>query len=264
MLRIVSIFAIFVLLAVSVFYFIFRSPFFRLTSIEINGSRRAEEVKRELIGAISTTSKFRFWLGPENLLFWSSRPTLKNLSSLFWLSDLNWTRNWQQKTILIETRERQPWLIWCLRARTNAKQAQTNAGDLPRQSVKNCYWADEQGMIFSSASEAEGYIIPKVFEENGRQQLILGQPFYNNPQLVKNTLEIVKQVKNSSLAINRFLISNANLQEMETETNGLKLYFSFRFLPRNLNNILIDLADRLDFPKLEYVDFRVENRIYYK
>ena len=246
MLKFTIILSVFILLVIGVVYFVFRSPFFQTTGIETTGSQRTEEIKGELIGFLLKTSNFRSWLGPENLLFWSTKN--KEISpSLFWLSNLNWTINWQQKKIIIEAKERQPWLLWCL-----------------QNTIDRCYWLDEEGIVFSLASKAEGFIIPKVFEENGRQQLIFGQPFYDNPQLVKNTLEIVKQIKNSSLVVNRFLVNDFNLQEMETETNGLKLYFSLRYLPQNLNKILTDLVSRLDFPKLKYVDFRVENRIYYK
>ena len=145
-----------------------------------------------------------------------------NPSSLYWLEDIKIKKTGNKK-IIIEAKERRPWLLWCL-------QTRTNADNVPRQSaIKKCYWVDEQGVVFSPASEAEGFIVPKVFEEDGRQQLILSQSFYDNPQLVKNTLEIIKQIKKSSLAVNRFLVSNADLQEMETETGKLKLYFSLRF-----------------------------------
>lgn len=264
MLKFAIILSVFILLVSGVIYFVFRSPFFQITGLETTGSQRTEEIKGELIGFLLKTSNFRFWLGPENLLFWSPQ-NQKAPPSLFWLSNLNWARDWQQKKITIDVKERQPWLLWCLQTQTDAEPAPTNTDNLPRQSaIKKCYWLDEQGLVFSLAPEAEGFIVPKVFEENGRQQLILGQPFYDNPQLVKNTLEIIKQFQKSSLAVNRFLINDINLEELETETNGLKLYFGLRFLPQNLNGILTDLASRLDFPKLEYVDFRVENRIYYK
>ena len=246
MLKFAIIFSVFILLVIGVVYFIFHSPFFQITGIEVAGSQRTEEIKGELIGFLLKTANFRFWLGPENLLFWSPEIISQLPPSLRWIRDIKIQRNWQQKKIVIEIQEREPYLLWCLAA----------SGD--------CYWLDEQGLVFSLAPEAEGFIVPKVFEENGRPQLILGQPFYDSPQLVKNALEIIKQIKKSSLAVNRFLINDIDLEEMETETNGLKLYFGLRFLPQNLNGILTDLASRLDFPKLEYVDFRVENRIYYK
>ena len=211
MLKFAIIFSVFVLLAIGVIYFIFRSPFFQTTDIEVTGSQRAEEIKGELIGFLLKTASFRFWLGPENLLFWSPETISQLPPSLRWIRDIKIRRNWQQKKIAIEIQEREPYLLWCL----------TASG--------SCYWLDEQGLVFSLAPEAEGFIIPKMFEKNGRSQLILGQPFYDNPQLVKNALEIIKQIKKSSLAVNRFLINDINLEELETETNGLKLYFGLRF-----------------------------------
>jgi len=245
MLKFLAVFSIFILLAVGVIYFIFRSSFFRVAGIEVFGSQRTEEIKGELISVLSKTSKFRSWLGSENLLFWSSKSVKKNTPSLYWLSDLTLKINWRLKKIFIEVKERQPWLIWCSTGR-------------------QCYWLDDSGVVFAFAPEAEGYIIPKVFAEDDRQ-LLFGQPFLSNPALVKNTLEIIKQLKNSSLfTISRFLVKNINLQEIEAETDGPRLYLNFRFPLQNLNGLLANLARRLDLQKLEYIDFRAENRIYYK
>mgnify|MGYP001579904765 CR=1 FL=1 len=244
MLKFILIFSVFVLLTIGIVYFVFRSSFFQVAGVEVVGSQRTEEIKGELISVLSKTSKFRSWLGPENLLFWSSKSVKKIPLSLYRLSDLTLKRNWRLKKIFIEVKERQPWLIWCLADR-------------------QCYWLDDSGVVFAFAPEAEGYIIPKVFAEDDRQ-LLFGQPFLSNPALVKNFLGIIKQLKNSSLTISRFLVKNINLQEIEAETDGPRLYLNFRFPLQNLNGLLANLARRLDLQKLEYIDFRVENRIYYK
>ena len=271
MLKFLAVFSVFILLTTGVVYFVFRSSFFQAAGIEAVGSQRTEEIKRELIGVLSKTSKFRSWLGPENLLFWSSKAVEKIPPSLYWLSDLTLKRNWRLKKIFIEVKERQPWLIWCLQTQTNTDYTQTNADGSQYKSassqresaINRCYWLDDSGVVFAFAPEAEGYIIPKVFAEDDRQ-LLFGQPFLDNPALVKNALEIIKQLKNSSLTISRFLVKNINLQEIEAETDGPKLYLNFRFPLQNLNGLLANLARRLDLQKLEYIDFRVENRIYYK
>jgi len=244
MLKFIAVLAIFILLAIGIVYFVFRSSFFQITSFEVMGSQKTEEIKSELISIFSKTSKIQSWLGPENLFFWSPKAIQKIPQSLFWLSDLTLKRDWFSRKISIEVKERQPWLIWCL------------------DNIQ-CHWLDDSGVAFARAPQAEGFIIPKVLEENG-QPLIFGQPFFNNSDLVKNTLEIIKQLQNSSLAVSRFLIKDVNLQEMTAETNGPKLYFSLRYLPQNFSQILASLNERIDFQKLEYIDFRVENRIYYK
>jgi len=289
MIKFIAIFSIFILLAVGVIYFVFNSHFLRVAAVEVSGSDRADEIKEALIGNLLKSSKIRSLFGPDNLLFWPLEIS-KTSSNLYWLSGLSLKRDWEKKRIVIEVKEREPWLLWCLQttpidadtdtdavavapARINAdKNANKQKLDIsenprknPRESaIYNCYWLDEQGIVFSSAPEAEGLIIPKVFETDDRQQLFWGQLFCDNPQLAANVLEIIKQLKNSSLVIRRFLIENINLQELKAETEGPKLYFSFRFLPQDLDKILANLADRLDFQKLGYIDFRVENRIYYK
>lgn len=265
------IFSIFVLLAAGGLYFVFHSHFLEVAAIEISGSARTDEIKELLINDLLENSKIRSLLGPENLFFWPSKIS-QIPSSLFWLSDLGLKKDWQQKEIFIEVKERQPWLLWCLtfqaglpeQAGSLVVQASSSTVPMASTTVGNCYWLDDEGIVFSSAPEAEGYLIPRVFEKSDRQELNFGQSFDTNPQLAKNTLEIIKETENSPLIVRRFLIENINLQELAAETNGPKLYFSMRFVPRDLDKILINLNDHLDFKKLEYIDFRVENRIYYK
>lgn len=242
--KFLAIFFLFILLATGIVYLVFRSSVFQVAGLEIVGSQKTEEIKGELISVLSKTSRFRSWLGPENFLFWSPKAIQEIPSSLFWLSDLTLKRNWLSRKIFIEVKERQSWLLWC------------SAGS-------SCYWLDETGIVFALAPQAEGFIVPKVLAGNG-PSLRFGQPFFDNSDLVKNTLEIIKQLRNSSLSVFQFLITDVNLQEMTAKTNGLELYFSLRYLPQNLGQLLANLADRVNFQKLEYIDFRVENRIYYK
>jgi hypothetical protein len=265
---------IFVLLAVGAFYFVFYSHFLDVAAVKISGSARTDEIKIVLIDVISKNSKIRSLLGPGNLLFWPSKIS-QIPPSLFWLSDLSLKTNWDQKEISVEVKERQPWLLWCLSTQTSSPAPAINTGSstvsqTASTTLNNCYWADEGGVVFSLAPEAEGYLIPRVFEKNGRQALNLGQLFIGNSQLAKNTLEIIGKMENSPLIVRRFLIEKIDLQELTAETNSLpaqagpKLYFSLRFVPRDLDKIIVNLNDHLNFKKLEYIDFRVENRIYYK
>jgi cell division septal protein FtsQ len=242
--KFVIFFSIFVLLVIGVVYLVFHSPVFQIAGIEVVGSQKNEEIKSELISILSKTSKFQSWLGSENIIFWSPKAIKGIPQSLFWLSDLTLKRNWSSREIFIEVQERRPYLIWC-------------------QADSNCYWLDKTGVAFAFAPQSEGFIIPKVLAENS-QPLKLGQLFFNNPDLVKNTLEIIKQLQNSSLVVSKFLIKDLNLQEMTAKTAGPELYFSLRYLPQNFSQILASLGNRVDFQKLNYIDFRVVNRIYYK
>jgi len=244
MLKITAILIILVLLISGGFYLVFRSPFFRVADLQIIGSQKDDEIKAELVSTFSKNSRWRTWLGPENLFFWSFQIIKEIPSSLFWLSDISLQEDWSSRKIYIEVQERQPYLIWCL---------QNN----------NCYWTDETGIIFARAPQVEGFIIPEIIASSS-QSLILGQPFFNKPDLVKNTLEIIKQVKNSLLPASQFFIKDVNLQEITAKINNLELDFSLRSLPQNFNQLLTNLANRVDFSKLKYIDFRVENRLYYQ
>lgn len=246
--------------------------------MEISGSQRAEEIKTELISDFSQTSKIKSWLGPENMLFWPSKIS-RIPDSLFWLSNISLEKNWSQKKVIVQVKERQPWLLWCLSSNSGSvsapdsivSQASSSLVSSSSSTEENsaagslCYWLDNQGIVFSLAPDVEGFLVPKMLETNGRQQFSLGQPVYQNPKFLENTLEIINQIENSAvLPASRFLIENASLQELKAETTGPELYFSLNFPPPDINKILSGLSGTLNFKKINYVDFRVENRIYYK
>lgn len=234
----------FILLVAGAVYAVFRFSFFRLTTVEVSGSPRTEEIKNAFIAELNKNSSFRF-LGPENLFFWSANAVKEKPVDLLWISEFILKRNWREKKVFIEVKEWRPNLLGCV-------------GLSPL-----CYWLSEKGMVLAAAPLAEGFIIPKLYIEN-KQTLSPGDLFLSSVDSPENVLEIVRQFRDFSFAPVRFLIKNPEFRELEVETDGPKLYFNLRFEPQNIIWALDDLADRLNFKKLEYLDFRTENRVFYR
>lgn len=235
---------ILILLIAGAVFAIFRSSFFRIATVEVLGSPRIEEIKNVFIAELNKNSFLRFW-GPENLLFWSKNAIKEKPSSLFWISDFNLKRDWRLKKVFIEVKERQPSLIGC-------------SGLPPR-----CYWLSAEGIVLAEAPSAEGFLVPQIFIES-EQSLIIGDLFLASADLLRNTLEIIRNLSDFTFIPSRFVVKNLDFQELEVETNGPKLYFSLRLNPQNVIRILNDLAVNVNFSKLNYLDLRTENRIFYK
>jgi hypothetical protein len=84
-------------------------------------------------------------------------------------------------------------------------------------------------------------------------------------RFLKNLFSILRVVESSRINPAEIRVSDLNLQEVEIRTyDGPRIYFSLRFPSDQTLPVLISLTNRPDFRNFYSVDFRVENRTYYK
>ena len=128
----------------------------------------------------------------------------------------------------------------------------------------DCFIFDEKGFIFYPVSDAEGVLIMKIEDFSGRT-LTPGQNILPNDLWIKNIFKIAKLIKESGFPIVYIKINDLEAREWGAVLpNNLTIYFSLEFIPDNFANVFKDLTQKIDMSKLEYLDFRVPNRIYYK
>ncbi len=167
--------------------------------------------------------------------------------------------------------ERQPFAIWCemphYAARVDAAgvgNATSTAGDLGNPITnEECFWFDASGTLFEKAYDTEGSALFAVHDYSqaglGLTQQILPNIF------ITNFMSILDVVKQSGLTVKEIALKDLNLQEIDVATyEGPDVYFSLRFSAANDLPVLTNLMAKPGFAKLQYVDFRVENRAYYK
>jgi len=93
----------------------------------------------------------------------------------------------------------------------------------------------------------------------GLGKKVLPDPF------MENLVSIVRAVVGSGVGVKEIALNDLALQEIVVTTyDGPALYFSLRFPADNDVPVLQGLMAKPGFGKLQYVDFRVENRAYYK
>jgi len=127
-----------------------------------------------------------------------------------------------------------------------------------------CYWFDKNGVLFAVAPSLEGNAINKVDDFSGRD-LKLGDSILGE-NLTPNLIKIFNVLENSGLGIRALKLENLDLQEIvfeQSQTSLPKIYFSLRGNPVFISPAIEDLK-KTGLEKIEYVDFRVENRVYYK
>ncbi len=254
--------AVFLLLLAGIFYAVVYSPLFKIT--RINTDTDTEELK----SFFNSRSKLAKFLGANNILVWNNNvgDFLKQNPQII---NLSVEKNYFNRGIKINFQKRERFGIWCLQALTNTDLTQTNAENSQYKSVFSprefvCWWFDRNGVAFEHAPKTEGEMIYKVDDFSGRQ-LIIGDKVIKE-DLFANLLKIFNVLEQSDLNVRTLQIKDLSLQETTIEpVNALmpKIYFSLRFDPV-FSMPAIQAIKEYGLNKIEYVDFRVENRAYYK
>src|SRR3989338_4233294 len=277
------------------------SPLFKIKSIEISGN---SSVSNDSIMTLATAEIFgdSLWkriLGTRNILAWPNSFSGSNLKFLPELKSFSVQKSYGQRKIKITVEEKKPFGVWCLikpqtyadGTRTNADNEQINTESFQRESAlsqrlsasDSCWWFDSSGVIFRKAISVEGNLITSL---NDYSQKNIGLNSKILPdEFIPNIFSIFRAVSASGLSVKEMRLNDLALQEIEVDTyNGLpadlsaialataealakagpKIYFSLRFSADNVPEVIKSLKEKTTFGSLQYVDFRVENRVYYK
>lgn len=219
-------------------WLIFWSPWLKVQEIDFQGGATADQIliKEYLVAHLIKARPWAAILTQANILFWSPA-ALKDFEEPAFIEELKLSRDFASRKVIVELAIRRPYGIWC-----------------PAERVE-CFWFDGMGILFSPSAAAEGFLIPKVVDFNPRPEKL--------DIKILEIFEIVNAVPQFQVA--GILIKEKGLQEFEAKTaSGLKLYFSQRFQPENLKDVLLRLSQEIELGKLEYIDFRVPNKVFYK
>lgn len=242
-------------------WLVLKSPFFRLKKIEIIGNERVsnDEILTLLRAKIVNREPPKALLGFNNILIWPERLAAGDLMFLPGLKSLEIEKNYRERSAVVKVVERIPYGIWCLQVQTNEDRAQTAAV----ATSDGCWWFDDGGVILKRAAVVSGGLITAVsdYSQNslGLNSKILPKEF------VSSLFSIFKVLQGSGLNIKEIKLNDLSLQELEILTyDGPKLYFSLRFPADKDVEVIQNFMAKPGFSKLQYLDFRVENRVYYK
>jgi hypothetical protein len=237
-------------------WLVLRSPVFRVDAVVVAGN---QDVSTDTVTAILDASVIRSGdavkngqsgvkalLGLENMLVWPSAIPTSDLALAPQLSNITISKDYFSHTVTANVTERTPFAIWCL---MNGDQS--------------CYWFDDQGIVFQRTFATQGSALLSV---NDYSQTHLGLGATVLPDdFTPNLISILNVLKTSGVNVNQIALNDLSLQEIDVTTyNGPALYFSLRFPADDDLPVLQNLMTTTKFSKLQYVDFRVDNRVYYK
>ncbi len=228
-------------------WIILKSPVFLLKSISLTGNETTPSNGiLDVVRGRALQGKWRgvkAVLGFGNMLTWPSGPMDNPSLFLPRVKNITIENNYASRSIVVHIEERVPYGIWCLESQ--------------------CWWFDDGGFIFRRAIEASGGLILTV-HDHSQKNLGLGLKILPDV-FIANAFSVFRVLEMSGLGLKDIALQDLSLQELEVNVrNGPALYFSLRFPADNDLAAIQNFAAKPGFDKLQYLDFRVENRVYYK
>jgi cell division septal protein FtsQ len=241
----------------SAFWFFLHAPFFRIDNIVVQGNDTVasgdvvtllqSSVLRNGDSVLNNNSGMKALFGLQNMLIWPGSLPTSDLALIPQLADLSISKDYFSHTITANVTERTPAGIWCLEPTGN----------------EQCYWFDDEGTVFEKAFDTEGSLMVAVHDYS-KSSLGLGDKILP-AEFVSNLISILNVIKSSGLNPQEVALNDIGLEEIDVTTyNGPEVYFSLRFPADEDLAVLQNLMAKPNFGKLQYVDFRVDNRAYYK
>lgn len=247
---VISLGAAFLFLLIIFFgYMVFRSKVFQIQDIDISGANQVSEdvVKTALFSESIADSWMDKMLGQSNMIAWPEHLNKDDLESLPAVKEINIRKDYSEKKVYVSVTERVAVGIWCVE----------------KENPPTCYWFDDEGVLFKPAFSSEGNLI-RVVRDYAHTSLGLGNTALSK-NLLPNLFEVLKVVEEADLSIKEIGLYDLLLEEVELTTfSGPRMLFSLRFKPEGATNVIRSIFQKRSLSSLSYIDFRVENKVYYK
>lgn len=224
----------------------------RTVNIEVNNDRLAS-INNTVNGWLDEG----FWrfTRRNNILFFSRDELVSKLTASFpVLATVEISKKFPHG-ISISADERRPVGVLCLPA-----QAGLSDGE-------SCFYFDKNGVAFSGAQPSSGFLIFNIIDRRQRE-LKLGENVLADDWLTSITVAREALLKNS-INISEFVIPIDSFDEFYAKTaEGWKIEFNISTdIVKQIDALIVFLKEKISSAQraaLQYVDLRIQDRIYYK
>jgi hypothetical protein len=257
--RSVLLVALLLIFGYGLFWFLFQSTVFRVAEVATEGNRRT--TSEEIIDAARRVFEGSFQariFGFGNILGWPNGVLEDGLRELPVVRRAEIRKDYGKHLVTIAVNEREPIGIWCARSESGTD---ATVGEVI--SLTPCAWFDDEGILFERTFLSEGSLLLTV-NDHSQETFMTGSKVLPS-EFVENFISIVSLLAETELSIREVRLKDIGLQEIEVATyDGPTLYFSLRFPSGNAGAVIENLLGATEEKELEYIDFRVQNRAYYK
>ncbi len=256
------------LVVAGVAWLVFQSPLFAVYEVRVEGNEAVPSGDVISLLQAAALRDHGFWrsaLGFGNMLVWPNALASSDLAFIPELSSVTVVKSYAAHTITAHVTERKPFAIWCLMPTGAGNGTAASAGTPDIAANERCYWFDAQGVAFEKAFDTEGSLVFAVHDYSGSNSgLGLGKTILP-PEFAPNMVSIINVIRESGIDAKEIALSDIGLQQINVTTyGGPVLYFSLRFPADEDLAVLQSLMAQPGFSKLQYLDFTVENRAYYR
>ncbi|HOX21404.1 MAG TPA: hypothetical protein PKZ02_00275 [Candidatus Paceibacterota bacterium] len=242
--RSVLIFLIILAAAFGIFYVIFLSGWLAVKKVEITGAHfaKAAQLEEEVNQYLSSQRILGFINFRNNLIFLFAKDFSDLVSKNPVIKDFSLHKDFKNKSLVFNLHERQSKGILCL---ANEEQ--------------NCFYFDEQGVVFVASPQTEGNVIFLIQDNSGRLYSL------GDKILTHGSFDDLIFIWNS-------LAERFHLNSVQITTTGLiiqtsagwQVYLNQEDLTRTKAALFYLLQSDFDFESLEYLDLRYLRNIYWK
>lgn len=129
--------------------------------------------------------------------------------------------------------------------------------------ANECFWLDDEGRAFESALRTEGGLVPLVIESSNRALKLKSEVI--DKKQIGYLLEIVDFLKMAGINFDHIEVGDLSGEDAWVDVEeGPTIYFSLRFSPMFGLGVVKSLKASEEWKKIEYIDLRAENRVFYK
>ncbi len=264
-------------------YLIIWSPYFWIKQIQVESEEEAKYFQPKEIQALTKQIlEEKFWqFFPLKSVFLVSEDRIKKqIFERFPGIDSIEVQIELPDKIGIKIQQREKIGIWCQaeyqkipiqnnQATTTQELDEREIERIQERRLGDCFEIDSNGIIFKKSALVKGEMILNIFSQVKKPILgeqVLSAESINFIRLSYQELKQIRAKDNKKLAVSQFEVFSK--EDIRAETRyGWKIYFN----PKNdlvsqinaLERVLIEEVEN-DYLDLEYMDLRIQGRVYYK
>lgn len=239
-------------------WIVLKSPLFALGSVVVEGNSTtaSSDVLAVLqSSALRDHSFIKSILTIKDMLVWPDQLSSSEMALLPDAAAISIGKSYFTHTITADVTERTSVGIWCFMPQLNA------AGD--PMTNESCYFFDASGTLFEHGFDTEGGSLFAIHDYSQKDPGMNGTIL--SGEFIPNLISILNVIQTSGVDVQEIALNDIGLQEIDVTTyNGPAIYFSLRFSADEDLPVLQNIMNMKGFSKLQYIDFRVQNRAYYK
>ncbi len=234
-------------------WFLRNGEFMKIDEIKVSGTRMvsSEDIIELIKSEDSRREDLLGFIFPENHRF-----AYKNNEELFQLIQRRFprvkkatiTRDYKKRAISITVTEQREVVTWCMAT----------------DDARHCFWLSDLGIVLGKAPDSHGTLIPVITDTTNRN-IFLGRKLIDEEKL-KNIIEAITMFLEFNWVAEEIMIDNILLRNaIITINSGQKIFISLLRSPEIEGRpVLSEILLSGKWPRVEYVDLRVEGKGFYK